>query len=302
MRCSDFLDVRIDYQQYTNPWAAVNVFVTDDRENVLLGDETYIFRFGHFSYLGTALYQEGEKLNILNERYSEPYHLVIKREGHVFQFYSGSGPIKKRAECSYVSRERKLYIGVQVKHGENSYYPWLYSNFIQLSCDIHNPDRRLDYVFGIAKHWENSDISYFLDKNRYTSEEIMYLGGRKYIIHCIKQGKYIETKVDHYYLEERDEFLSVHHYHQVLMYGVDEKKRCFFLLGYNKNGKIQTMRMSFADFENSLKKRNNILYKIIQYEQDAHFYKFDNCLFQSRIVMMMLSPHLTGWHNVLAPY
>lgn len=277
LRSSDFLDVQIDYQQYTNPWAAVNVFVTEDRQNVLLGDETYVFRFGHFSYVGTALYQAGEKINISNERYNEAYHLVIKREGDIFQFYSGSGPVKKRAEHSFDSRERKLYIGVQVRHGENSYYPWLFSNFIQLGCDVNNPDRRLDYVFGIAKHWENSDVSYFLDKNRYTAEEIMYLGGRKYMTHCLKQGKYIETKVDHYYLEEREEFLSFHHYHQVLIYGVDEKKKSFFLLGYNNHGKVQTMRMSFTDFEYSLKKRGDILYKTVQYEQDAHFYQFDIC-------------------------
>lgn len=275
MHTSDYLDVQIDYQQYTNPWAAVNLFVTDDRGNVLLGDEAYLFRFGHFKYIGTALYQSGENRNIPSERYKEPYRLVIEREGDFFQFYSGCGNVKKRTESQLESISKKLYIGIQVRHEENSYYPWLFSNFIQLGCDVNNPDRRLDYVFGIAKHWENSDISYFLDKNRYTAEEVSWLGGNKYLIWCLKQGKYIETKVDHYYLEGREEYMSIHHYHQVLIYGVDEKRREFLLLGYNDRGKLQMMQMSFVDFRKSLEQRKDILYKTIQYEQDGHFYKFN---------------------------
>ena len=252
MRNSDYLNVQVEYQQYTNPWAAVNVFITDDPINALLGDEKYNYRFGYFAYEGIALYESGKCIDMPKERYAQPYRLMVKREGTLLEFFSGSGEMKKRGERQLESDQKELYLGIQIKHGENSYYPWMFSNFIQLSCDVHHPDRRLDYVFGISKHWENSDITYFLDKNRFTGEEVIQLGGVKYILYCLKQGRYIETKVDQYYFKERDEYLFSHHYHQILIYGADEKKKAFFLLGYNQKGKIQTMEMSFGDFQKSL--------------------------------------------------
>ena len=283
MRESDFIDIQVDFQQYTNPWAAVNVFVSDDPDHVLLGDEAYLYRFGHFAYTGVVLYQSGKKITVPAERYDEPYRLVIKREGSSLELYSGVAEIKRKAVCEVYFYAKPLYLGVQVKHGQNSYYPWLFSNFIQLGCDVDNPDRRLDHVFGISKHWENSDITYFLDKNRFTGEEIAYLGGIKYLLYCLHQGKYIETKIDQYYIKEREEFWNTHHYHQNLIYGADEKKKICFLLGYDRRGKVQEMEISFSDLEKSLKRRGDIIYKTIQYEQDGHFYHFSPDYFREML-------------------
>ena len=45
MRESDYIDIQVDFQQYTNPWAAVNVFISDDPDHVLMGDEAYLYRY-----------------------------------------------------------------------------------------------------------------------------------------------------------------------------------------------------------------------------------------------------------------
>ncbi len=73
MRESDYIDIQVDFQQYTNSWAAVNVFISDDPDHVLMGDEAYLYRFGHFAYTGIALYGSGKKITVPVERYEEPY-------------------------------------------------------------------------------------------------------------------------------------------------------------------------------------------------------------------------------------
>lgn len=289
MRESDYIDIQVDFQQYTNPWAAVNVFISDDPDYVLMSDEAYLYRFGHFAYTGISLYRSGKKIIVPVERYQKPYRLVMKREGTLLEFFSGEEEIKRKAACELGCHTKPLYLGVQVKHGQNSYYPWLFSNFIQLGCNVDNPDRRLDYVFGISKHWENSDITYFLDKNRFTGEEISHMGGIKYLLYCLKQGKYIEAKIDQYYIKEREEFWNTHHYHQNLIYGADEKKKLCFLLGYDQNGKIKEMEVSFSDLEKSLKRRGDIKYKTIQYEQDGHFYQFSPEYFREMLHQYLYS-------------
>ncbi len=126
----DFIDIQVDFQQYTNPWTAVNVFVSDDPDHVLMGDEAYLYRFDHFAYTGIELYGSGKKIAVPAERYQESYRLVIKREGTSFEFYSGAAEIKRKATCELGLHTKPLYLESQVKHGQNSYYPWLFSNFI----------------------------------------------------------------------------------------------------------------------------------------------------------------------------
>ena len=56
-----YVHIKVNFQQESEPWAAVNVFLTDDEENVLLGDNEYICRFGNFIHDGVSLYYSGKK-------------------------------------------------------------------------------------------------------------------------------------------------------------------------------------------------------------------------------------------------
>ena len=56
-----YVHIKVNFQQESEPWAAVKVFLTDDEENVLLGDNEYIRRFGNFIHDGVSLYYSGKK-------------------------------------------------------------------------------------------------------------------------------------------------------------------------------------------------------------------------------------------------
>ncbi len=65
LSCNEgYVHIKINFQQESEPWAAINVFLTDDEENILLGDNEYICRFGNFIYDGVSLYYSGKKEEI----------------------------------------------------------------------------------------------------------------------------------------------------------------------------------------------------------------------------------------------
>lgn len=289
----DHISIQVDFQQYTEPWAAINLFITDNTDNILLGDIDYLCRFGHFKYDGTSLYINGEYQHIHKKRLYTPYNLVLAKKGNSFDVYAG----ENRAECLASQNlnlpdDKELYIGVQVKHRENSVYPWIFSNFIQLSSDITNLDRRLEFHYGTLKHWDCNLFHYFLDTNRYNADDILSLGGLKYIKNCLNKGKYIETKLDQYYIADREEYHNFHHLHQNLIYGYDDRIKYLYIVGYTNNGKLVKTKIKYADAVKSIKQNKNILFKIITYEQDSYPMDFD-----PDYVKQMIQQYLDGTNS-----
>lgn len=290
MKFEDYVSIRVEHQQYTQPWGAVNLLITDDVEHILLGDNEYQCRFGHFIYDGVSLYIDGKWQSVPKKRLRTPYQLVLNRRGERIEVYAG----EERADCLAVKdipfrTNKKLYIGVQVRHEENSYYPWLFSNFIQLSCDVTNLDRRLEFHYGLLKHWNCNNFHYFFDANRFMARDIIEMGGIKYVKRCLDQGKYIETKLDQYYIEEREEYDTFHHFHQNLVYGYDDRDKSLAVVGYDKTGKLTKTKIKYRDFKKSLEEDETVLFQVITYEQDAYHFRFSG-----KYVKSMIQEYLDG--------
>ena len=83
--------------------------------------------------------------------------------GKIECFFGTGKQIKKIGE-KQINTTKKLYIGVQVRHEENSFYPWLFSNFIQINCNLNCRHRRLDYT-SYFKDERYDLVNYFLDFN-----------------------------------------------------------------------------------------------------------------------------------------
>lgn len=290
MQEDDYISIQVHFQQYTEPWGAVNLFISDDEENILLGDNEYLCRFGHFIYDGTSLYMNGQWQSISKKRLKAPYQLVLHRQGNRLEIYAG----EDRANCLAVkeiqpSYDKELYIGVQVRHEENSYYPWLFSNFIQLSCDVTVQHRRLEFFYGMSKQWEYNTFHYFFDTNQYKTSEIIEMGGLKYIRKCIDKGKYLETKLDQYYIPQRDEYHMLHHLHQNLIYGYDDAERCFEIVGYDRNGKLMKTQINYSDFKASIKRNEDTSFYVITYAQSGYHFRF-----HADYVKGMIEEYLNG--------
>lgn len=287
---NDFIHIVVEKQRYSGPWGAINLFLTDNKENILLGDNEYLYRFGSFVYDGIHLYSNGKEQKIKEASIDgESYELVLNKKGNVVEVYGGTKQLKMlgRKEIS-LSENKELYIGIQVKHEDNTFYPWFYSNFISLSCDVYCTHRRLDYL-ALSKHWQFILPNYFLDINYYSAEEILDMGGYRYIKKCIDKQRYIELKVNQYYLKGREEYNREHHLHQNLIYGYDDKEKSLYLVGYQNTGKIAKFSIRYKDLDTSLKNYAEEKVKIITYAEDGHGYSF-----QSEYIKRMLVEYADG--------
>lgn len=269
----DYLEIEIEYQQYTNSWAAVNLFVTDSLEEIADSDKEYLFRFGNFLHNGINLYKKGnqviEPFDLIEEK-----KLLLVRDGSRFKFYCVDG--KKRyllAEQVFNQyKDIQLYVGVQVKHGDNSFYKWLFQNYVQLSCDINNRDRKLEFYYGLSKNWEYNNFSYFFDIKEYIYDDYSKLGNIRYLKRCIDRGEYIHLMIDQMYLPGREEYHSYSHYHQNLIYGYSDSDKVFMLVGFTNSGKIKKFVISYTELKDSIR-ANCSCFQVIKYCQDVVFYE-----------------------------
>ena len=272
----DYIQIAIDLQRYSGPWGAVNLFLSNNEEDLLLGDNEYLCRFGSFVYDGVHWYVEGKEQKLHMTPYqTSSLELVLNRKGNLVEVYAGNRELQLlgRQELHGLADE-PLYIGIQVRHEDNTFYSWFFSNFISLSCDANCIHRRLDYT-ALSKHWDFDLPNYFLDMNYYSMDEMLELGGMKFIKKCLEKNKYLELKVDQYYLSGREEYGSQHHLHQNLVYGYDDGNKTFMLIGYNNGGKLNKYRIGYKDMKKSLKRPCLDRVKVICYEQDGHGYPFE---------------------------
>lgn len=282
---NDYIHISVEKQRYSGPWAAINLFVTDSTEDIEISDNEYLYRFCYFVYDGAHYYSKGREESIKNfvSKENKGYDLVLNLTNSFIEVYGGSKTINLlgKKEIQF-DKKKDLYLGIQVKHGNNTYYPWFYSNFISLSSDVKCRHRRLDYV-SMSKHWIFNRSNYFLDIAYETAEDILDLGGHRYIKSCINKGKYIELKLNQYFLEGREEYKKEHHIHQNLIYGFDDKKKVFHLLGYQNNGKLAKFTIRYSELNKSLKKYRDEKVNIIQYAEDGYPYSFKSQYLKRKI-------------------
>lgn len=218
----DAIRVRIHYQQYAHPWGAVNLFIDDKgREDLILGDDAYFCRLGYFNREGVYFRYNNVPQKLAWNKKSFPVDLMLCRDHEIIEayLYDGQEPFLLWQKELPELKAKTWKIGVQVRGNENTYYHWLFRNFIQISCDIHNEDRPIDFFYGVEKDWDFHWINYFLNYNEIPLDLIYCYGVLSFIRACIDQGKYIELRLDQYYIRDRDEYHRHHFSHQNLLYG-----------------------------------------------------------------------------------
>ena len=133
--------------------------------------------------------------------------------------------------------------------------------------------RRLEFYNFYKK--EQFDLpNHFLDYNYVKVSDMLHYGGVKALKWELEQKRYIEIKLDQYYLFGRDEYHYAHHLHQNLIYGFDDKQKVFMTVGYDNSGKIQRYNVSYRDINETLKRNKSHIIKIITYCQGFRFYRF----------------------------
>ena len=71
-------------------------------------------------------------------------------------------------------------------------------------------NRPLDFMFGIEKDWHFYWVNQFLETSKIPFSFVKSYGMMKFIRNSIDEGKYIELRLDQYYISDREEYRHRH--------------------------------------------------------------------------------------------
>ena len=292
----DEIQIRIEYQQYSQPWGAINLFISDLCREEMMQDDNYICRIGMFNKNGLYIRICNVEQVLKRKLTVFPIDLKIKKRGNNVSFWAGHDDVLEKifdyeiGEC-----KRKMKIGFQVKLNDNVYYDWLFSNHIQLSGDIHDYDCKLRYYYGICKDYHYYTNNYFLDYQIIDIEEYKNYGiDILNFVKCnLNNNKYIEMWLDYFYVKGRSEYRKEHHAHQFLIYGYDDELEELMILGYTDNGILKLSKMKFTDFIKCGKDSYSTNQMIITgYNQDGRCFELN-----ISHVAKLLKQYLEGYNS-----
>lgn len=191
-----------------------------------------------------------------------------------------------------LSMSEELDFYIQVYFGENQYEQWINMNYIQLFYDETDPNTvYLDYYMFPRK---GDDASYqylchFIDTEYINYErykEVKKGSIHKYIKHSILQGYYVNVCLDEYFISNRKAYNSYNYEHYNLVYGFDDGKRLYYILGYNGDGKPEISTISYSTLKKAASDND-----IVRYRYNVNKWNFN---FQLSHVKEMLIEYING--------
>lgn len=153
-------------------------------------------------------------------------------------------------EIGEVCKCIKCNLYIHVYFGPNQYLAWKYLNYLQLFyCDTDPNGLCLDYYMFPRK---GSDASYqclchFLDTVYEKLEECIeiYKSIHNYIKYNINHSFYVNICLDEFHISDRSAFQREHFNHYNLLYGYDDIKSVYNIIGYNAGGKIVSTEVPY---------------------------------------------------------
>ncbi|MFK4011558.1 cysteine peptidase family C39 domain-containing protein [Bacillus cereus] len=134
--------------------------------------------------------------------------------------------------------------------------PWINSNYIQLCMHkdfLTAPVPFKFYIFDYA-------IVPWLKTQR-LDREIFPLMNRSivdFVKDAIKQDYYVYLNVDEYFIPNRRSYKTQHFSHDLLVFGFEDSKNEFKILGYDHNFKYRTTEVSYSEFKKGFLNLDNI--------------------------------------------
>lgn len=292
---NDEIRIRIHSQQSAQAWSAINLFLSCSEKEDLLDESTYICRFGNFIKGGLYYMVLDQFIDIEKPSLAEPTTLVLKKEGNKVSIYSMDEENERCLLYSHVLDEvdgDDLKIGVELKLGDNAFYHWLFTNFIQVESMINGVGNRFRYFYGLERDWYYNNVNQFLKYNERDWNDISadYEERLLFVKSCINEGKYVEFYANQKFVIDQ---CDTDFFHHNLIYGYDDGKKHILMLGYNFKGHVKLFHMKYDDFIKPINFLSDYS-KICLIEYDLNMSIFD---IDIPYVMEMIRQYLDGFNS-----
>lgn len=234
-RPADEIVMKIEYQQYTNLWDSVGLFLDNTTEN-LDGDLNHQIVLGNYcgNLLMTIIQGKYQLIRTPRETKEYPLWLKIKIVGNGFEvFYALEDDIwALAASCEgfFDWKNENYIIGIFASMSERQYYKWLFNNFINICLNM-NDASTLNYCAFIKRDCKNYTVNPLI---RFSNEKISVLQRYgvdlwKFIKSNIDEKRYIEFWLNEKYIPELEAYNSRDYVHESLVYGYDDEECKIFM-------------------------------------------------------------------------
>lgn len=246
----DELTLRIEKQLYSNAWSAISIFLIKASENNPIDFDAPKISVGRFEKDGVFYSSEPKVHHRINAGRRAPVEIKLVRENEeVFMECAEDQGVSKRFLICQLEQQDECRIGFSVNLGNNAYYEWTFSNYVQLFA---RPGSIIpvDYMVNLHKDWCVHTTNPLVDYHRIKKENlnILKLSCLEYIKLQIDLDNYVETEInDNLNFGMLDEE-GGKYFHQNLIYGYDDEKGCLYTLFYYQ-GKVAESEISYDDFE-----------------------------------------------------
>lgn len=254
---SDEIIVKIDYIKRIDNLAYIEISVKYHEKSS--NENIYKYKWNQYD------------IHINNKQYcyntqKYVYHKIIRKNSKILSYISQNGKewIFLDEFIIPIDRKEETYdLFIDIFFGENQYIKWKNMNFIQLFYnESDNNGVWLDYFIFPRKGFDASYHCFCNFLNTVYENLNEYLEGFSlldYVKWNISNNYYINICIDEFYLPNRWATSYQHYGHYNLFYGFDDDKNCFYILGYDINGKLSVTELSYNDLLIDRVKLNEIV-------------------------------------------
>lgn len=285
----DEISISIQKQLYTNTKANIIIFLANDSIDTMLNSsELYYLQVGNYSKEGIVCRIKNYPKEVFFSPVMLPVDISLKKCGNNFTVkYSTE---KQHGEKTFVLEDLSFNrIGFAINLGCNSYYEWMYSNYINIYFNKKNI-MPIDYLWNTHKNWDMHTTNYFIDYNAETEITVKKIGISviEYIIKMIDMNRYVETLINdniHNSVSKKQKI----QFHPDLIYGYNDEEEILYLL-YYKNGKPIPAVMKYEDFMSESNHNDRRVIYIYKYNPDFDVYRLshNNIIQQYRELFLSL--------------
>ncbi|MEC5387810.1 hypothetical protein VVD49_18910 [Uliginosibacterium sp. H3] len=137
-------------------------------------------------------------------------------------------------------------------------WPWIHSNYVQLQCNAaqlalsecidfsKTPKGEIHFTEGTAPF-----NPWLADSDKLDEATMESLGDSiaEYVVTKLQQDFYVETFVDEFYISALFNGGTTHFGHRLLVYGYDDERRTFNIIGFDKNSQYRQLECSYAELD-----------------------------------------------------
>lgn len=286
--------VIILYQRFDNPWSGFNMVFSNRVDFEYEKEEKNIVKIGNPSMKNSFI-----KVNRCFETFFDKLPVAITPVTVYIELknrnLSVEIEVEKRKE-SYLLELTEVfgvddfYFQILIEPFNDMYENYFYSNYIQMAaykdqfgCLL------LDYYNKPRKNYKIYQTDYMFEM--FTISELFNSSDRRVVrdlYNLINKNMYVIISIDQFYVCGSEVYNKHHHMHEMLIYGVDKKKKHVYLFGFVKYGKLERIRLNFSEFMKAVSgQQNNVV--LIKYHPEEEFYNIDR-----QILIKRFSDYING--------